>query len=291
MKEKMLLKENVAHGTALIPVSIHHLSYPPDLENFFYLHWHSEFELVAVTKGAVLYTVEDTEYCIMAGEGLFVNSNRLHAARSYNGMPCEALAIVFHPSMFGDGKQGAAYSKFVYPILSGEMEFACKLMPEEKWQGSVLERILEIGAIKDEDLSGSELLLKSKLFEIWHHCYKNSSAKSQYKDRRNYKLERLQPVLDHIHKNYKEEIALSTLANILPMSKGQFCRTFREVMNMPPVAYVIRFRILKSCTLLAETGWKISDIARSVGFGNISYFNREFLKAVGCSPSKYRREG
>jgi len=35
------------------------------------------------------------------------------------------------------------------------------------------------------------------------------------------------------------------------------------------------------------TDSKIADIARRVGFNNISYFNREFKKAIGCSPSKY----
>nr|WP_245625075.1 hypothetical protein [Paenibacillus stellifer] len=28
-----------------------------------------------------------------------------------------------------------------------------------------------------------------------------------------------------------------------------------------------------------------------VGFNNISYFNREFIKAIGCSPRRYRLEG
>jgi AraC-like DNA-binding protein/mannose-6-phosphate isomerase-like protein (cupin superfamily) len=291
MKAKILLKEKTTHGTALVPIAIHHLSHGPHIENFFYLHWHDEFEFVYVLEGAIIYTIEDTDYRVMAGEGLFVHSNQLHAARSYNGMPCEACVVLFHPNLFNSDKQGSAYSRFIYPILNGEISFNNFFKCDEAWQKSVLRLIEEMDALKNENPSDNELLLKSRIFEIWHLCYTNSvAAAPENRKNKSYKLERLQPVLDYINKNYKEEISLTILANILPMSKGQFCHTFKEAMNMAPIAYVIRCRILHSCTLLTQTDWKIADIAKTVGFNNISYFNREFAKAVGCSPGKYRLE-
>lgn len=291
LKAKILLKEKAVHGTALIPIAIHHLSHGSNAENFFYLHWHDEFEFIYVIEGAIIYSIEDKEYCAMAGEGLYVHSNQLHAARSYNGMPCEACVVLFHPNLFNSDKQVSAYSKFVYPILNGEISFGNYFKCEEKWQKSVMNLIKEMDALKYENLSDNELLLKSRIFEIWHLCYTNSvAATPESRKNKSYKLERMQPVLDFIHTNYKEEISLSALAKILPISKGQFCHTFKEVMNIAPIAYVIRCRILQSCTLLTGTDWKIADIAKTVGFNNISYFNREFVKAVGCSPGKYRKE-
>ncbi len=289
MKTKIHLREKTVHGTALIPAAIHHLSYPEGIDNFFYLHWHDEFEFIAVLEGAIIYTIGDQEYHIKSGEGLFVNSNLLHAARSQAGMPCEACVVLFHPNLFGSNKQGSTYSKFVYPILNGEMEFENRFNCTKAWQQTVLDRLKETDALRNEDLSNNELLLKSKLFEIWHLCCSNSVIVSDKREeKKNYKLERMQPVLDFIHANYKEELSLISLAKILPMSKGQFCRTFKEVMNMSPISYVIRYRILQACSLLLETDWKIADIARDTGFNNISYFNREFIKAVGCSPRKYK---
>lgn len=291
MKSKILLKEKAIHGTALIPIAIHHLSYDSNMKDFFYLHWHYEFEFIYVIEGAIIYTIEDKDYCVMAGEGLFIHSNQLHAAKSYNGMPCQACVVLFHPNLFDNNKQASTYSKFVYPILNGEMIFENCFRCKEKWQKSVMELIKEMDALMTENLSDNELLLKSKLFEIWHLCYTNSVTLAlESRKNKNYKLERLQSVLNYIHANYKEEISLTTLAKILPMSKGQFCYTFKEVMNMSPIAYVIRYRILQSCTLLTETDWKIADISRNVGFNNISYFNREFIKAIRCSPGRYRFE-
>lgn len=292
MKPKTHLKEKAVHGTPLLPIAIHHLSYPAHVDNFFYLHWHDEFEMIAVLEGAIVYTVEEQDYCLSAGEGLVISSNLLHAARSLDGQPCEACVVLFHPNIFGDTKQGAAYSKFVYPVLKGDLELPTVLNGREGWQQLVLTRLEEFDELRDAPLADIELLLKSKLFEIWHYCFKHASATASIsRDNQSYKLERFRPVLSFIQANYKEEISLKTLADILPMSEGQFCHAFKEVMNMPPIAYVIRYRILQGCALLMETDWKISDIARSVGFNNISYFNREFIKAIGCSPSRYRREG
>lgn len=291
MKSKMMLKEKTVHGTALMPLAIHHLVFDMNLKDFFYLHWHYEFEFIYVISGGIIYTIEDKDYPLLPGQGLFINSNLLHSARSLNGMKCEAFALVFHPNIFANEKQSSTYLKFVYPIINGEMNFNFIFTRHEEWQNSVIRLLNEIYDLRNEDLNDYELLLKSKLFEIWHLCYKNSvHLSSESRTSKNYKLKRIQPVLDYIKDNYKNEIILEDLAQILPMSKGQFCHTFKEVMNISPIAYIIRYRILKSCTLLTETDWKISDIARDVGFNNISYFNREFIKAIRCSPTQYRFE-
>ncbi|MEO3946395.1 AraC family transcriptional regulator [Gorillibacterium sp. CAU 1737] len=291
MKPKHHLKEKAVHGTALLPVAIHRLSYPSQVDTFFYLHWHYEFEFVFVLEGGIVYTLDEEEIAVRAGEGLFIPSNRLHAARSLDGLPCEACVVVFHPNLFGDPKQGTAFSRFVQPVLSGELELPKRITGEEEWQRIVYARLLELDALRDQPLSEVELLIRGKLFDLWHHSFQHAvPALTKGRDSLPYKTRRMQPVLTYIQANYREEITLKALADLLPMSVGQFCNAFKEVMNLTPIAYVIRYRILQSCSLLIETDWKIADIARNVGFNNISYFNREFAKAIGCSPGKYRSE-
>lgn len=289
MKSRMLLKEKAVHGTALLPVAIHHLSYGTGLNTFFYLHWHAEFEFVYVQKGGILYTVEGREMPLKEGEGLFVQSNELHAARALNSLPCEACVLLFHPNLFGSRGEGSAYSKFVYPILSGERSFGSILTGEAAWEQQALRCIDELDELRGANFAEQELMIRSRIYELWHLCWQNSSMTQ--KARTSYKLERMQPVLDYIAKNYREEITLKELADLLPMSVGQFCRTFKEVTNQTPISYLIRCRVLQSCALLNETDWKIADIARNVGFNNISYFNREFIRAIGCPPGRYRAEG
>lgn len=291
MKAKPLLLEKERHGTPLLPLSIHHLHYEKGLDIFFYLHWHSEIEFFVVTKGAAIYVVEEQEYILHENEGIFINTNALHMARSYQGMECECCAIVFQPSLLIDNVNLLAYAKYIYPILVGNRVLYDKFSTRTQWQKEVVSRIIGICDIKEEHLAQRELWVRSELLKIWDLCYNHPMKKISEgaSERRNYKLKRVEPVMNYIHEHYNEEMSLKELAAIVPMSEGQFCRSFREIMNMPPIAYVIRFRILRSCMMLENTDDKIGDIAREVGFSNVSYFNREFLRVIGCSPGTYRK--
>ncbi len=292
MKSKSMLLEQNQHGTPLLPIGIHRLHYSCEDDIFFYLHWHSELEFFVVTKGAVIYTIEEKEYILRENEGVFVNANALHMARSYEGMECDCHALVFQPTVLIDHVNAPAYAKYIYPVLVGNRILCSMLNSSIEWQQEVIARVNGICVMKDDELAREELWVRSELLKIWNLCYHNPTEKISQEagERRNYKLKRIEPVLNHIHEHFNEELSLRELASMIPMSEGQFCRSFKEILHMSPIAYVVRFRILRSCTLLEETDYKIGEIAQQVGFNNISYYNREFLSVIGCSPSVYRKK-
>jgi AraC-like DNA-binding protein len=54
---------------------------------------------------------------------------------------------------------------------------------------------------------------------------------------------------------------------------------------------VMEFRLQRACQMLAARKGhhrKISDIAYSCGFSNVSYFNQAFRRRFGASPTQYR---
>ena len=50
-------------------------------------HWHEEMELILITEGEAVVRAGKKSYVLQAGEGLFVNSGVLHAARSAKETP------------------------------------------------------------------------------------------------------------------------------------------------------------------------------------------------------------
>ena len=53
--------------------------------------------------------------------------------------------------------------------------------------------------------------------------------------------------------------------------------------------YVNKLRLTEVARLLKEnTGEPIAEIAYSVGYGNVSYFNKLFKEEYGCTPKAFR---
>ena len=158
----------------------------------------------------------------------------------------------------------------------------------KEWQKDIRRYLHEIDECPEHELEPFELMIRSRIYAIWDIMTKNGMRANKDDDIESRYSERLEPVIKYIKENYAYEITLAELAEILPMSEGQFSRVFKRTMKMSPIQYLMRYRILQSCKLLQDTDKKIGEIANLSGFNNISYFNRVFLNTIGCTPKEYR---
>lgn len=103
--------------------------------------------------------------------------------------------------------------------------------------------------------------------------------------------ERMFRVLRHIHDhiNQPEALTLKRTAWVACLSPGAFSWYFRQQFNRRYLDYVNELRVSMACCRLPDSRLSITRIAYEVGFGNLSNFNRMFLKYKGCSPSEYRK--
>ena len=61
-------------------------------------------------------------------------------------------------------------------------------------------------------------------------------------------------------------------------------------MKMTPVKYINQKKIEKAQILLFSGNLSVKDIAYTLSFNNVSYFNRLFKSFVGCTPVEYKNE-
>jgi AraC-like DNA-binding protein len=100
---------------------------------------------------------------------------------------------------------------------------------------------------------------------------------------------RVARVVDHITRNFAEEISLDQAADMAGMSRATFSRNFQVVTGNKFVSFVNLVRIGQACSQLYATDKPISTISHEVGFQTLASFNRQFLRMKEMTPSAYRR--
>ena len=101
--------------------------------------------------------------------------------------------------------------------------------------------------------------------------------------------ERFKKIYAYLIENYTQEISLESIAGVANLTPTAFCRYFKKITRKTFVEVLINFRINHTCHLLSTTDKPVAEVCFESGFGNISYFNKEFKKAKGLNPLAYRK--
>jgi len=99
---------------------------------------------------------------------------------------------------------------------------------------------------------------------------------------------RIVKALRHIHENIGKKIHISDLSDRCFLSDDHFTRLFKQEMNDTPIDYINRKKIENAQLMLVLNDSPVKDIACSLAFENIPYFNRLFKNLVGKTPTQYR---
>lgn len=86
-----------------------------------------------------------------------------------------------------------------------------------------------------------------------------------------------------------EDLGLDELAAVVGLSRFHFVTAFRLATGQTPHAWLTALRIGRAQQLLAQPALAITDIALAVGYQTPSAFAASFRKAVGTTPTEFRR--
>ena len=85
------------------------------------------------------------------------------------------------------------------------------------------------------------------------------------------------------------DLSLELIAAEVGLTPFHFLRVFRNVLGVTPHQYLVRARLRRAARLLSSDARAITDVAFSVGFGDLSNFVRTFHRAAGVSPRAFRK--
>lgn len=93
----------------------------------------------------------------------------------------------------------------------------------------------------------------------------------------------------YIHLHYMEEISRNEIAEELHFSPEYVSKLYRKETGKSLGDAISEYRIEKAKILLQKGGLSVSEIARSCGFDNSTYFSTIFKKYVGITPNEFRK--
>jgi AraC-like DNA-binding protein len=95
--------------------------------------------------------------------------------------------------------------------------------------------------------------------------------------------------LAHMHAHIAHPWTTEKLAAEAMLSRSAFAERFTQLLDVPPMTYLTRWRMLVAARQLRETPRRISQIAADIGYESEATFTRAFKRETGSAPGQYRR--
>lgn len=280
-------RELLEHGTLAFPIACYHDDFRISDVPW---HWHEEWEAVLITRGSCLVAAGNQKERLQAGMGFFIHSGVLHGCWDTENSGCTFHSMVFHPRLVGGNSDSIFHRQFVQPLLDHSGPELIVLNPDVPWQNRALEAIEAAWQECAAETDGFQFRVRNFLSELTWLLFRNLSpaaASPRAKDLRD--ARRIKRMLSCIHSQFGSELTTAGIAASASVSESECLRCFRTTIGITPIQYLKQYRIRQAARMLTESQRKISDIAVSCGFQDMSYFTKVFREQLGCSPSQYRK--
>ena len=95
--------------------------------------------------------------------------------------------------------------------------------------------------------------------------------------------------LKYIYQNLNNPITVENLSDLCFLSNDHFIRLFKKEMNITPIKFINQKKIEQAQLSFLINDSLIKDVAFSLGYDNISYFNKIFKSFTGETPLEYKK--
>lgn len=253
-------------------------NYPP--------HWHNAIELIYVLKNTFVVFVNSRKYELKERDILYIPGGDIHEFCNETPTGIRIFINFELSSLNSYADMDYIYTQLRAVHLITEKDADLHLQVEAELQKVLKER--------ENDRSANELYYTARIIDILVLLCRNTPSQVNMGNMKNGNgknigLAKISKSLEFIEKNYMEDIHLKDIARAAGFSEYYFSRLFKEITEKNFHQYLNEFRIKKAEVLLTDSNYTVSEAAYTVGFSNISTFDRLFHQIKGCSPQEFRK--
>lgn len=92
-----------------------------------------------------------------------------------------------------------------------------------------------------------------------------------------------------LHQDITVNWTLQKLAEHIGASRSTLAERFSQVVGLPPMRYLTRWRMQVAANRLRDTTVKVYAVANEAGYDSEEAFSRAFKRVVGVTPRVWRR--
>lgn len=252
-------------------------------------HFHTQYEIFYIIEGERVFFFNNREYIARAGDLILVDSNLIHMTRSLFGSNDGHNRIILYITR----EKMESYDK-LYPSLQLvrflEDYYGVYHLDREQ-QALILNLFRTLRHFltdKEHNFkTGIDLEILAWFFKLMSYVRRQRQEIPSDSDNPKYKA--AYGIADYLSENCERPISLDELAERFYLSKSYICRIFKEVTGYTISEYTNIHRIRKAKRYLEETDMSISQIANTLGYESLAYFERTFKTYMTLSPLKYRK--
>ena len=282
--------ETTSHGSFSFPIAVYHQVLSKNVLGFINWHWHDEIQFCCVTEGAVAFYVNEQEYFLREGDGIFVNSGYLHMSRPVGGPDSTYLCLDVNARLLASYPGSVFDQVYVTPYLKDPAMAHVLLTSEVSWQQKILSHITKIYQLHEEKAFGYEWEITALLGQMWRSLLEHrTEIGHETSGLRLQSNAAVQTILTYLQQHYGEHIMLDQIAKVVSFSPSECCRLFKRVTGETIFAYLQSYRLAHSAQLLRHSTLSVSHIAYESGFCSTSYFIEVFKRKFGITPHQFRK--
>ena len=254
----------------------------------FECHFHPETEVTLIEEGEMYYQANDKVFLLRAGDGIFVNSNVMHAGWLTGGSDCQYYPMNFATVMVSGHENSRIQQVYVEPLLRDNLIPFAAFFAKNEEDRPFLELMREQHKLLAEREEGYELLLKANLCRFWLLLYRRAKVEEAPCPDRG--AIAVKTAIRYMEEHYAERLTLEQMAQACSFSRSEFCRIFKRFTGRTPFSYLQHLRVRRSLSLLQDPALSVTEVAERTGFTGASYYAEIFRRYMNASPLQYRKE-
>ena len=288
IKDKMIIKANleaIQQENKSITYQLFDINNNNLNNTFQKWHYHPEIELVYINNGKGKRQVGLHLSNYDEGDLVMIGTNVPHTGfTEYFDKERKEVVVQFKPDFLGNSLEKVLEFKNIKRlfeiskrglVFSGNTKKTIGISMLGLQYETPLQKVLTlIKILNDLSISKDVTILNSENF--------NSESIQEN--------ERIKKVFNYIKLNYKEEVSLNEVSELVFMTPPSFCRYFKSKTNKTFTTFLNEYRINNALKLLAQSELDIKNICFQCGYNNFSHFNRLFKKQISMTPSEFRKK-